>query len=73
MLIEPLIAQLTELRLTGMIRAFEQLAHHAAFQELAFEERFAQLLQGELTYRQQQRLTQRLRWVGFTRIPGHIW
>ena len=66
MLIEPLIAQLTELRLNGMVRVFEQLAHHAAFQELAFEERFAQLLQGELTYRQQQRLTQRLRWA---RLP----
>ena len=66
MLIEPLIAQLTELRLSGMIRVFEQLAHHAAFQELAFEERFAQLLQGELTYRQQQRLALRLRWA---RLP----
>jgi DNA replication protein DnaC len=66
MLIEPLIAQLTELRLSGMIRVFEQLAHHAAFQELAFEERFSQLLQGELTYRQQQRLTLRLRWA---RLP----
>lgn len=66
MLIEPLIAQLTELHLVGMARAFEQIAHHASFQELDFEERFAQLLQGEIAYRQQQRLTQRLRWA---RLP----
>jgi DNA replication protein DnaC len=66
MLIEPLIAQLTELHLPGMARALEQLAHHAAFQELSFEERFSQLLQSELAHRQQQRLSQRLRWA---RLP----
>jgi DNA replication protein DnaC len=66
MLIEPLIAQLTDLRLVGMACALEQIAHHAAFRELDFEERFAQLLQSELAYRQQQRLSQRLRWA---RLP----
>jgi len=66
MLIEPLIAQLTELHLVGMARTFEQIAHHAAFQELDFEERFAQLLQSEIAYRQHQRLSQRLRWA---RLP----
>ena len=66
MLIEPLIAQLTELHLIGMARAFEQIAHHAAFHDLGFEERLAQLLQSELAYRQHQRLSQRLRWA---RLP----
>jgi DNA replication protein DnaC len=66
MLIEPLIAQLTELHLIGMARTFEQIAHHAAFQALAFDERLAQLLQSELAYRQHQRLSQRLRWA---RLP----
>jgi DNA replication protein DnaC len=63
MLIEPLIDQLNELHLSGMARAFAQLAHHTAFAELAFEERLSQLLQAELAYRAQQRLTQRLRWA----------
>src|SRR3974390_3145002 len=54
MLIEPLIAQLNELRLAGMARALQQLS---------FEERLAQLLQSELAYRQNQRLVQRLRWA----------
>jgi DNA replication protein DnaC len=66
MLIEPLIEQLNELHLMGMARAFEQIAHHASFQELNFEERLAQLLQSELAYRQSQRLSQRLRWA---RLP----
>jgi DNA replication protein DnaC len=66
MLIEPLIAQLTELHLIGMARTFEQLAHHTAFQELSFEERFAQLVQSEIAYRAHQRLSQRLRWA---RLP----
>ena len=47
MLIEPLIAQLTELNLIGMTRTFAQLAPHAAFREMDFEERLAQLLQSE--------------------------
>lgn len=63
MLTEPLIDQLHELHLSGMARAFEQLAHHTSFAELAFEERLSQLLQAELAYRAQQRLTQRLRWA----------
>src|SRR3974390_609277 len=63
MLIEPLIAQLNELRLAGMARTLEQLAPHGAFQQLSFEERLAQLLQSELAYRQNQRLVQRLRWA----------
>jgi DNA replication protein DnaC len=66
MLIEPLIAQLTELHLVGMARTFEQIAHHAAFQDLDFTERLAQLLQSEIDYRQHQRLSQRLRWA---RLP----
>jgi len=66
MLIEPLIAQLTELRLVGMARTFAQIAHHASFQALDFDERFAQLLQSEIAYRQHQRLSQRLRWA---RLP----
>ena len=44
MLFEPLIDQFNELHLIGMARAFEQIAHHAGFQELNFEERLAQLL-----------------------------
>jgi DNA replication protein DnaC len=63
MLIEPLIAQLTELRLVGMARTFAQIAHHQSFQDLDFDERFAQLLQSEIAYRQHQRLSQRLRWA----------
>lgn len=66
MIIEPLIAQLNELRLIGMARTFEQIARHASFQDLDFDERFAQLLQSEIAYRQHQRLSQRLRWA---RLP----
>ena len=66
MIIEPVITQLNELRLVGMARTFEQIAHHASFQELDFEERFSQLLQSEIAYRQHQRLSQRLRWA---RLP----
>lgn len=46
-----------------MARAFEQLSHLAAFADLSFEERLSQLLQAELAFRAQQRLTQRLRWA----------
>lgn len=66
MIIEPLIAQLNELRLIGMARTFEQIARHASFQDLDFVERFAQLLQSEIAYRQHQRLSQQLRWA---RLP----
>lgn len=66
MLIEPLIAQLTELNLVGMARSFAQIANNTSFKELDFEERLAQLLQSELSYRQHQRLSQRLRWA---RLP----
>jgi DNA replication protein DnaC len=66
MLIEPLIAQLTELHLIGMARTFERLAETTAFGELSFEERFAQLVQSEIAYRAHQRLSQRLRWA---RLP----
>ena len=66
MLIEPLVAQLTELNLIGMARTFAQIAQHAAFRELDFEERLAQLLQSEIAHRQHQRLSQRLRWA---RLP----
>ena len=66
MLIEPLIAQMTELRLVGMARCFAQIAHNPAFQELDFEERIGQLLQSEVAYRGHQRLSQRLRWA---RLP----
>ena len=51
MIIEPLIAQLNELRLIGMARTFEQIARHASLQDLDFVERFAQLLQSEIAYR----------------------
>lgn len=63
MLIEPMIQQLQTLRLRGMAAALHQL--HSAPQQhsLSFEERLSLLIQHELTDRQSQRLSQRLRWA----------
>ena len=63
MLIQPLLAQLNALRLTGMAAGLEQqlAAGHAA--ALSFEERFGLLIQHEVVARSSYRLTQRLRWA----------
>jgi DNA replication protein DnaC len=66
MLIEPLIQQLQEMRLHGMVAALEQQLTDADIGALRFEERLALMIQHERAERANSRLAQRLRWA---RLP----
>jgi len=61
MLHQHTLDQLHALRLTGMAAAFEQQLAQPTFQELAFEERFALLLDQEILYRDNRRLSRLLK------------
>jgi hypothetical protein len=60
MLHQPTLDKLHTLRLTGMAAAFEQQLAQPAVQELSFEERFALLLDQEILYRDNRRLSRLL-------------
>ena len=61
MLHQHTLEKLHTLRLTGMAGAFEQQLAQPAHEELAFEERFALLLDQEIIYRDNRRLTRLLK------------
>jgi DNA replication protein DnaC len=63
MLLEPLIQQLHQLRLSGMAAALEQQLASADHLERSFEERLGLMIQHEFTERATHRLVQRLRWA----------
>jgi DNA replication protein DnaC len=60
MLNQHTLEKLHALRLTGMARAFEQQRAQPAHEELPFEERFALLLDQEILYRDNRRLSRLL-------------
>ena len=61
MLQQHTLDKLHSLRLAGMAMAFEQQLAQPAAQELSFEERFALLLDQEILYRDNRRLTRLLK------------
>lgn len=61
MLTHPILDQLTELRLTGMHRAFNEQLEMTDVTSLSFEERFGLLLDREMTERDDRRMQYRLR------------
>ena len=63
MLTEPLIQQLTELRLRGMAAALEQQLASPDVGRQSFENRLGLMLQQEIIERGNARLAQRLRWA----------
>jgi DNA replication protein DnaC len=63
MLTEPLVRQLTDLRLHGMAAALERQLASADRTQLSFEDRLGLMIQHEVTQRASFRLAQRLRWA----------
>ena len=63
MLIQPLLTQLNELRLTGMAAALEQQLASGTDASLSFEDRLGLLITHEISHRASYRLAQRLRWA----------
>lgn len=63
MLIQPLITQLSMLRLNGMAAALSHQIQSADLQRLPFEDRLGMLIDQENTERSGARLAQRLRWA----------
>jgi len=61
MLIHPNIDKLQQLKFTGMLQALEEQLKQVDINELSFEERFALLLDRELTVRENRRLAARLK------------
>jgi len=61
MLTHPILDQLSELRLTGMHRAFAEQLDMTDLTSLSFEERFGLLLDREMTARDDRRMQYRLR------------
>ena len=66
MLIEPLVQQLSTLRLHGMAAALEQQIGAPDRAAMSFEDRLGLMIQNEITERANCRLAQRLRWA---RLP----
>ena len=63
MLTEPLVQQLTDLRLRGMAAALAQQMAVPDRTQMSFEDRLGLMIQHELTERASCRLAQRLRWA----------
>ena len=63
MLTQPLITQLTELKLKGMAAALIQQSHSPDLQRMTFDERLGMLIQQESLDRSSYRMAQRLRWA----------
>lgn len=60
MLSIPTVEKLRELKLYGMLKAFEEQAASSNYTDLSFEERFALIVDRELTEKENRRLTSRL-------------
>lgn len=71
MLNQPTLNRLRELRLLGMAEAFTQQLEQPEVQQLAFDERFALLVEREATHRQNRRL-QRLLQAAQFRQPACV-
>jgi hypothetical protein len=63
MLIHPTLNRLVTLGLTGMAKAFDEQQRQPDITALAFEERFALLVDREATERENKRLVNRLRFA----------
>lgn len=63
MLTEPLVKQLTELRLRGIATALERQLASSDRTQMSFEDRLGLMIQHEITERASFRLAQRLRWA----------
>lgn len=61
MLREPTLEKLRELRLNGMVKAFEENISSSDFNSLSFEERLGLLVEREMTERDNRRLRRRLK------------
>jgi DNA replication protein DnaC len=66
MLTEPLVQQLSQLRLHGMAQALERQIGAPDHTQMSFEDRLGLMIQHEITERASFRLSQRLRWA---RLP----
>lgn len=66
MLTEPLLQQLTQLRLHGMAQALQRQITAPDHTQMSFEDRLGLMIQHEITERASFRLVQRLRWA---RLP----
>jgi hypothetical protein len=83
MLNEHTINQLRSLRLDGMVRAIEDQASSAAAMALGFEERLSLLVQREVAWRDDRRVTRLLKvarlevsrraWKSSTGAPAGAW
>jgi DNA replication protein DnaC len=65
MLIQPTLDKLNDLKLNGMAAALSEQMTHGAAQGLAFEERLALLLEREVLYRENRRMTRLLQLAQF--------
>ncbi len=65
MLTQPLLEKLTQLRLSGFRRAFEEQLESAHYGELSFEERLGLLVDIEITQRANNRLRRRIKAARF--------
>jgi len=61
MLTQPLLDQLTQLRLSALRAALEEQLRHPQYAELSFEDRLGLLIDQECTHRDHQRLQRRLK------------
>ena len=61
MLLHPTLEKLRTLRLSGMVKAWEDQQHNAEIAALSFEDRLGLLVDREMTVRESRRLTNRLR------------
>jgi IstB-like ATP binding protein len=68
-MINPTIATLRRLRLTGMAKALEEQQGLPDCDRLSFEERLAMLVDREAAERDNAALAQRLRLAGLRRLP----
>jgi len=71
MLLEPTVARLRELRLTGMADALEQQQGVPDIRSLSFEDRLTLLIEREATVREDRRLTRLLRQAKL-RLPASV-
>jgi DNA replication protein DnaC len=65
MLTQPTLSQLQRLKLSGMAQALEEQLRSPETHSLSFEERLALLVQSEVTWRENRRLTRLLRMARF--------
>jgi len=65
MLVQPTMDKLRQMRLYGMAAALEEQLENSEYQKLQFDERLGFLVDREWTYRQEKRLTARIRKARF--------